>query len=226
MIAENLAEVRERVHQATLKSGRSPSDVHLLVVSKQVKTSQIQEALIAGATLFGENKIQDAVRKVDKMKSKEISWHFIGHLQKNKVKFLGKRFDLIHSIDSLELAQKIAKQCHSENQVQSVLLQVNVSGEEAKFGMSPIELEKQVDEFSHLSGIQIEGLMTMPPQSLDPEESRRHFAKLRELRDRLNTQKQLSLKELSMGMTNDFEVAIEEGATLVRVGSAIFGERK
>ena len=225
MIAENLAEVWERICQAIQKSGRDPDSVHLVAVSKQVGMAQIEEARIAGAVIFGENKIQDAVPKVDQMGSEGISWHFIGHLQKNKVKFLGEHFDLIHSVDSLELAEKIAAQCQTENRVQSVLLQVNVSGETAKFGMEPGELEKQMVAFSRLKGIRVEGLMTIPPYHPNPENSRRHFSRLRGFRDQCEKQNRLSLHELSMGMTNDFEVAVEEGATLVRVGTAIFGPR-
>jgi PLP dependent protein len=225
LIAENLVDVRERISQAIQKSKRNPDSVRLVAVSKQVGIAQIEEALNAGAAIFGENKIQDAVAKVDELGSKEISWHFIGHLQKNKVKFLDSRFDLIHSVDSLELAEKIAKHCQSENRVQSILLQVNVSGEAAKFGMEPGELENQLLAFSRLQGIRVEGLMTIPPLDPDPENSRRHFSRLRELRDQHEKQSGLSLQELSMGMTNDFDVAIEEGATLVRVGTAIFGPR-
>ena len=225
MIAENLAEVWERICQAIQKSGRDPDSAHLVAVSKQVGMAQIEEARIAGAVIFGENKIQDAVPKVDQMGSEGISWHFIGHLQKNKVKFLGEHFDLIHSVDSLELAEKIAAQCQTENRVQSVLLQVNVSGETAKFGMEPGELEKQMVAFSRLKGIRVEGLMTIPPYHPNPENSRRHFSRLRGFRDQCEKQNRLSLHKLSMGMTNDFEVAVEEGATLVRVGTAIFGPR-
>ncbi len=174
---------------------------------------------------FGENKIQEAIPKVEQMAAEGIAWHFIGHLQKNKVKFLDGRFDLIHSVDSLELAEKIAQQCRAENRVQSVLLQVNVAGEAAKFGMAPGELEKQMIAFSRLRGIRIEGLMTIPPYHPDPENSRQHFSRLREFRDRCEKQNRHSLRELSMGMTNDFEIAVEEGATLVRVGTAIFGSR-
>ena len=146
-------------------------------------------------------------------------------MQKNKIKFLDERFDLIHSVDSFELAEKIAKHYHSENRVQRILLQVNVSGEAAKFGMEPKELEKQMAEFFQLQGIQVEGLMTIPPFDSDPENSRRHFSRLRELREQYEKQNGLPLNELSMGMSNDFEVAVEEGATLVRVGTAIFGPR-
>ena len=225
MIAENLVEVRERISRAIQNSGREPDSVRLITVSKQISVDRIEEARAAGAVVFGENKIQEAIPKIEQMRAEGIFWHFIGHLQKNKIKFLDERFDLIHSVDSFELAEKIAKHYHSENQVQRILLQVNVSGEAAKFGMEPKELEKQMAKFFQLQGIQVEGLMTIPPFDSDPENSRRHFSRLRELREQYEKQNGLPLNELSMGMSNDFEVAVEEGATLVRVGTAIFGPR-
>ena len=225
MIAENLVEVRERISRAIQKSGREPDSVRLITVSKQISVDRIEEARAAGAVVFGENKIQEAIPKIEQVGAEGISWHFIGHLQKNKIKFLDERFDLIHSVDSFEVAEKIAKHYHSENRVQRILLQVNVSGEAAKFGMEPKELEKQMAEFFQLQGIQVEGLMTIPPFDSDPENSRRHFSRLRELREQYEKQNGLPLNQLSMGMSNDFEVAIEEGATLVRVGTAIFGPR-
>ena len=225
MIAENLVEVRERISRAIQKSGREPDSARLITVSKQISVDRIEEARAAGAVVFGENKIQEAIPKIEQMGAEGIFWHFIGHLQKNKIKFLDERFDLIHSVDSFELAEKIAKHYHSENRVQRILLQVNVSGEAAKFGMEPKELEKKMAEFFQLQGIQVEGLMTIPPFDSDPENSRRHFSRLRELREQYEKQNGLPLNELSMGMSNDFEVAVEEGATLVRVGTAIFGTR-
>jgi pyridoxal phosphate enzyme (YggS family) len=225
MIAENLVEVRERISRAIQKSGREPDSARLITVSKQISVDRIEEARAAGAVVFGENKIQEAIPKIEQMGAEGIFWHFIGHLQKNKIKFLDERFDLIHSVDSFELAEKIAKHYHSENRVQRILLQVNVSGEAAKFGMEPKELEKQMAEFFQLQGIQVEGLMTIPPFDSDPENSRRHFSRLRELREQYEKQNGLPLNQLSMGMSNDFEVAVEEGATLVRVGTAIFGPR-
>ena len=225
MIAENLVEVRERISRAIQKSGREPDSVRLITVSKQISVDRIEEARVAGAVVFGENKIQEAIPKIEQMGAEGIFWHFIGHLQKNKIKFLDERFDLIHSVDSFELAEKIAKHYHSENRVQRILLQVNVSGEAAKFGMEPKELEIQMAEFFQLQGIQVEGLMTIPPFDSDPENSRRYFSRLRELREQYEKQNELPLNELSMGMSNDFEVAVEEGATLVRVGTAIFGPR-
>jgi pyridoxal phosphate enzyme (YggS family) len=226
MIAESLLEIYERIFQATQKSGRKPNSVRLITVSKQVSVDRIEEARVAGAVIFGENKIQEALPKIAQMGWKEISWHFIGHLQKNKIKFLDERFDLIHSVDSFKLAERIAEHCHSENRVQRILLQVNVSGEAAKFGMEPGELEKSIIGFSRLKGIQVEGMMTIPPFDSDPENSRRYFSRLRELRDKCEKQSGLPLHELSMGMSQDFQVAIEEGATLVRVGTAIFGSRQ
>ena len=225
MIAENLVEVRERISRAIQKSGREPDSARLITVSKQISVDRIEEARAAGAVVFGENKIQEAIPKIEQMGAEGIFWHFIGHLQKNKIKFLDECFDLIHSVDSFELAEKIAKHYHSENRVQRILLQVNVSGEAAKFGMEPKELEKQMAEFFQLQGIQVEGLMTIPPFDSDPENSRRYFSRLRELREQYEKQNELPLNELSMGMSNDFEVAVEEGATLVRVGTAIFGPR-
>jgi PLP dependent protein len=226
MIAENLAEVRERISRAIQKSGREPDSARLITVSKEISVDRIEEARAAGAVVFGENKVQEAIPKIEHIRAEGIFWHFIGHLQKNKVKFLDERFDLIHSVDSLELAEKISKHYHSGNRVQRILLQVNVSGEAAKFGMEPKELEKKMAEFSQLQGIKIEGLMTIPPFDPDPENSRRHFSRLREFREQYEKQNGLPLNELSMGMSHDFEVAVEEGATLVRLGAAIFGPRQ
>jgi PLP dependent protein len=226
IIKESLVEIWERISQAIQKSGRKPNSVSLITVSKQVSVERIEEARVAGAEIFGENKIQEAIPKIAQMGWNGISWHFIGHLQKNKVKFLDECFDLIHSVDSFELAKKIAAHCHSENRVQKILLQVNVSGEITKFGMEPGELEKSIIDFSQLKGVQVTGLMTIPPHYSDPENSRKHFSRLRELRDQCEKQSGLLLPELSMGMSQDFQVAIEEGATLVRLGTAIFGSRQ
>lgn len=228
MIADNLASVTHHIGEAARKSGKNPDSIRLIVVSKQVSSEKIVEAHQAGAKCFGENKVQEAVAKLDEVKIKDVSWHFIGHLQKNKIKYLGSRFDLVHSVDSLSLAEKISAHCESHNRTQAVLLQVNISGEEAKFGMTPSELEEQLPLFGELKGIRVQGLMTIPPQDSDAENSRKYFSALRELRDKcqaLNIQG-IELKELSMGMTNDYRVAVEEGATMVRVGTAIFGQRR
>ena len=227
MIADNLASVMHHIDEAARKAGRSPDSIRLISVSKQVSSGKIIEAYQAGSKCFGENKVQEAVSKIEEVKTQDISWHFIGHLQKNKIKYLDSRFELIHSIDSLSLAEKISTYCEGQNQRQAVLLQVNVSGEEAKFGMTPAELEVQLSSFGQLKGIQVQGLMTIPPQNSEAENSRQYFSALRVLRDKFQAMniEGVELKELSMGMTNDYLIAVEEGATLVRVGTAIFGQR-
>ena len=217
----------QHIDEAAQKAGRSPDSIRLISVSKQVSSGKIIEAYQAGSKCFGENKVQEAVSKIDEINAQDISWHFIGHLQKNKIKYLDSRFELIHSIDSLSLAKKISTYCEGQNQRQAVLLQVNVSGEEAKFGMTPAELEDQLSSFGQLKGIQVQGLMTIPPQNSEAENSRQYFSALRVLRDKFQAMniEGVELKELSMGMTNDYLIAVEEGATLVRVGTAIFGQR-
>jgi PLP dependent protein len=227
LIANNLASVMQHIDEAAQKAGRSPDSIRLISVSKQVSSGKIIEAYQAGSKCFGENKVQEAVSKINEINAQDISWHFIGHLQKNKIKYLDSRFELIHSIDSLSLAEKISTYCEGQNQRQAVLLQVNVSGEEAKFGMTPTELEDQLSSFGQLKGIQVQGLMTIPPQNSEAENSRQYFSALRVLRDKFQAMniEGVELKELSMGMTNDYLIAVEEGATLVRVGTAIFGQR-
>jgi hypothetical protein len=216
MIAENIKAVTQRITRSCEKCGRSASAVSLVCVTKEATVAQMKEALNAGATIFGENRVQDAVAKHRAIGDK-IAWHLIGHLQTNKVKDAVKIFDLIHSVDSLHLAQEIDKQAGSLDKVQDILIQVNTSGEESKFGVTPeaaIDLLKAIAIYPNIN---IKGLMTIAPEVEDPETVRPYFRSLRELRDKIN-----SSWFLSMGMTNDFEVAIEEGATLVRVGRAIF----
>ncbi len=227
MIADNLASVTHHIGEAARKAGRNPDSIRLIVVSKQVSSEKIIEAYQSGSKCFGENKVQEAVSKIDEVNAKDIGWHFIGHLQKNKIKYLDSRFELIHSVDSLSLAEKISAYCEGQNRQQAVLLQVNISGEEAKFGMKPSELEEQLQAFGQLQGIRVQGLMTIPPQDPDAENSRQYFSALREFRDKCQTMniEGIELNELSMGMTNDYSIAVEEGATLVRVGTAIFGQR-
>ena len=227
MIADNLASVTHHIGEAARKTGRDPDSIHLIVVSKQVSSEKIIEAYQAGSKYFGENKVQEAVSKIDEVNAQDVSWHFIGHLQKNKIRYLDSQFDLIHSVDSLALAEKISAYCEGQNRKQGVLLQVNVSGEEAKFGMTPSELEEQLPSFGQLQGILVQGLMTIPPQDSDAENSRQYFSALRELRDKYRAMniEGVELNELSMGMTNDYPIAVEEGATFVRVGTAIFGQR-
>jgi PLP dependent protein len=227
LIAHNLASVTHYIGEAARKAGRDPDSIRLIVVSKQVSSEKIIEAYQAGSKCFGENKVQEAVSKIDEVNAQDVSWHFIGHLQKNKIKYLDSQFNLIHSVDSLSLAEKISAYCEGQNRKQCILLQVNVSGEEAKFGMTPSELEDQLPSFGQLQGILVQGLMTIPPQDSDAENSRQYFSALRELRDKYRAMniEGVELNELSMGMTNDYPIAVEEGATFVRVGTAIFGQR-
>lgn len=212
---------------AALKSGRNLEDVRLVAVSKQVSEDTIREARKAGAVLFGENKFQEAQKKIAALGVEDFRWHFIGHLQKNKVKNIFGLFELIHSVDSIPLAELIHGGSLKHDRLTPILIQVNVSGEASKSGVSPERLEETLRETSKFSGVKVQGLMTIPPFDPDPEKSRKYFARLRELRDSMNNTgiENIELKELSMGMSNDFEIAIEEGATLVRVGTAIFGPR-
>jgi len=222
--------VKSRIAKAAEKAGRSPASVRLVAVSKTVSIEKIIEAREAGAELFGENRVQEALEKIDRLgllSQGGPKWHFIGHLQKNKVKQIVGRFGLIHSVDSTALAQVINEKSLAGNLITSVLIQVNVSGEASKSGMAPDELESALGALSKMPAVKVEGLMTIPPFAPDPEKSRGVFARLRELRDKMAElgMEGICMNELSMGMSNDFTVAIEEGATLVRVGSAIFGDR-
>ena len=227
MISENLEWVQSRIARAAGKAGRSPKSIRLVAVSKTVSVEKIIEARQAGVELFGENRVQEALEKIDRMGQDGPDWHFIGHLQKNKVRQIVGRFGLIHSVDSTALAQVISEKSLAGNLITPVLIQVNVSGEASKFGLASDELESALGALSKMPAVKVEGLMTIPRYDPDPEKSRTVFARLRELRDQMAGlgMEGICLKELSMGMSNDFTVAIEEGATLVRVGSAIFGDR-
>lgn len=223
-IRENLLRVKERIERAALKAGRDPNEVKLVAVSKTVEVARIRQAIEAGVTILGENYVQEAQKKIEEI-GKEVSWHFIGHLQSNKAKYAVRLFDLIHSVDSLSLAEELNRRAEREGRVIEVMIEVNLSGEATKFGTEEekaVELARNLQQLKNLSLI---GLMTMPPYFDDPEQSRPYFARLRALRERM-AKEGIVLKELSMGMSNDFEVAIEEGATYVRVGTAIFGPRR
>ncbi len=225
-IKDNLARVQERIATAARRAGRAPEAVRLVAVSKTVEPERVRQALAAGARILGENYIQEAQKKIE-ASGAGISWHFIGHLQKNKAKYAVRLFDLIHSVDNLALAEELNRAAGKEGKIQDILLQADLSGEETKFGVAEGEIVKMTEQISDLKNIALKGLMTMPPFSDDPEDSRPYFQKLRSLRDRLWQMKipGVSMDELSMGMSGDFEVAIEEGATLVRIGTAIFGPR-
>ena len=213
--------------QAARKSGREPDAVRLVAVTKTVPVERLIEAGKLDGCVFGENKVQEAREKIQTLGTESYHWHFIGHLQRNKVKYIPGLFEMIHSVDNSELAEDIHRYSLQADLVTPVLIQVNVSGETSKSGVKPENLEELLDMMVSLSGISVQGLMTIPPFDPDPEKSRKHFAALRKLRDRMRSVniENISMDELSMGMSNDFEVAIEEGATWVRVGTAIFGAR-
>ncbi|MFC1998027.1 YggS family pyridoxal phosphate-dependent enzyme [Chloroflexota bacterium] len=215
-IAQNLKAVEQRVAMACERAGRSPDEVTIIAVSKTKPAEVVEAAFEAGSTNFGENRVQEAEEKIAKLSHINPTWHLIGHLQTNKVKIAVQLFDIIHSVDSVKLAGVISAQADKEIEV---LLQVNVAQEESKGGFTVAELPQALETISKLPNIKVQGLMTIAPWVNDTEEVRPVFKRLKELDD------SLGLKHLSMGMTDDYEVAIEEGATMVRIGRAIFGAR-
>ena len=224
-IAENLERVRKQIASAAAKSGRSPDEVELVAITKTHPAEKVREAIEAGQSLFAESRVQEARAKIPELPS-NVRWHFVGHLQKNKVRQALPLFEMIHSVDSLALAQDINRIAEEEGLHPRILLEVNVAGEGKKFGFSPGKLRDQMEDLLALSRLSILGLMTIPPLAKESEASRKYFVQLRELRDRLQTEFRVDFTQLSMGMTQDFPIAVEEGATLVRVGTAIFGERR
>jgi len=223
-IAENHDRVRERIAHAASKDGRSTNDVELVVITKTHPVEKVREAIDAGQTLFGESRVQEARAKIPELPS-NVRWHFVGHLQKNKVRHALPLFEMIHSVDSLALAQDMNRIAQEEGLHPRLLLEVNVAGEWSKFGFAPDKLREQMEALLALPRLSILGLMTIPPLAEEAEASREYFVQLREVRDHLQTEFRVDLAHLSMGMTQDFPIAVEEGATLVRVGTAIFGER-
>jgi len=224
-ISDRLAAVRATVAEAAARSGRAPGDVDLVAVSKTHPPEAISEAIEAGQVLFGESRVQEARAKIPLLPGR-ARWHFIGHLQRNKIRHaLGLGFELLHGIDSLEIARDVDRIAAEAGAFPKVLLEVNVAGESTKFGFRPAKLREQIEELLALERLQIEGLMTIAPLAPAAEASRPHFVALRELRDALQTEFRVPLPRLSMGMSGDYVIGIEEGATLVRVGTAIFGTR-
>ena len=223
-VAENLERVRERIMQAAVKVGRSTSDIKLVAITKTHPAEKVREALSTGHTLFGESRVQEARAKIPELPS-NLRWHFVGHLQKNKIRHALPLFELFHGVDSLTLAQEMNRIAADEGAHPSVLLEVNVAEEGSKFGFKDETLRAEMESLLALPRLSIEGLMCIPPLADEPEASRTFFVRLRELRDSLEKEFDLRLPCLSMGMTQDFWIAVEEGATLVRVGTAIFGER-
>lgn len=225
-VADNLKQVQDRIALAARRANRDPSSVRLVVVTKTVDADRIREAVSAGATILGENRVQEAREKIELL-GPCASWHLIGRLQSNKAKYAVRLFDLIHSVDNIELARELDKQAAKIGKRQEILIEVSIAGEAAKAGVPFAAAAGLVREAATLDHLCIRGLMAMPPYSEDAEASRPYFRKLWELRDALVQEHRanLSLPELSMGMSGDFEVAVEEGATLVRVGTAVFGGR-
>jgi len=223
-IADRLASIQGRLAAAATAAGRDPGSVALIAVSKTHPVESVREAFEAGQTIFGENRVQELLAKAPLLPAK-IRWHLIGHLQKNKIRKVLPLAELIHGVDSLDLARDIDRIAAELGLFPRILLEVNVSGEESKLGFNPGVLRTQVDELLGLPRVQVEGLMTIAPYVENPEEVRHVFRNLRTLRDELATRSGTPLSTLSMGMSGDFEVAIAEGATLVRVGTSIFGSR-
>ena len=223
-VAENLERVRGQITQAAAKAGRSANDVELVAITKTHPAEKVREAVDAGHTLFGESRVQEARAKIPELPS-NLRWHFVGHLQKNKIRHALPLFELFHGVDSLALAQEINRIAAEEGGHPRVLLEVNVAEEGSKFGFKTQSLRAEMESLLTIPRLSIEGLMCIPPLADEAEASRKYFVQSRELRDSLEKEFDLTLPHLSMGMTNDFPVAVEEGATLVRVGTAIFGER-
>jgi hypothetical protein len=221
-IQERFSGVRDRIAKAARHAGRNPGEVELVAVSKKQSAELIREAVDAGQLLFGENRVQEAMVKIPSLPG-SLRWHLVGHLQSNKIRKALPLFELIHSVDSAELAGEIDRIAGDMGLFPRVLLEVNVSGEGSKHGFRPEQLERDLETLLALPRLQVEGFMTMAPLAPEAEAARPFFARLRELRDRMAARAGIPFGILSMGMSGDFEVAVEEGATLVRVGSAIFG---
>src|SRR5438309_5683812 len=224
-IEANLNHVKNEIAQAAQASGRNATDIELVAVTKTHPAEIVREAVDAGHLVFGESKVQEARAKIPLLSS-HLCWHFIGHLQKNKIRHALPLFEMIHSVDSLDLAQAIDRIAQEDGLHPRILLEVNVAGEGSKFGFKASTLRAELESLLMLPRLSIEGLMCIPPLAEEAETSRTYFVELRELRDALEQEFQMKLPYLSMGMTNDYRVAVEEGATLVRVGTAIFGERR
>ena len=227
MLKENLEQVEQNIERACKKAGRARSEVTLIAVSKTKPVEMIQEIYDAGCRDFGENKVQELCEKIEQLPN-DIKWHMIGHLQRNKVKYIiDNHVSLIHSVDSYRLAEEINIQAKKKNVIIPILVEVNIAMEESKFGISPEDAIALVEQIAELKNVKIEGLMTIAPYVVDAEENRLYFRKIKQLSVDIGNKNidNVSMKILSMGMTGDYMVAIEEGATMVRVGTGIFGER-
>ncbi|MCJ7540133.1 MAG: YggS family pyridoxal phosphate-dependent enzyme [Desulfobacterales bacterium] len=226
-LKKRLENVKDRINKAALKCSRDPESILLVAVSKTIPANSVREAIEAGVTTLGESYVQEARNKFNVLGRYPVSWHFIGHLQSNKAKYAVRLFDLIHSVDTLKLAGELNKQAKKVNKIQDVLIQINISKEPSKSGSDIENARKLIKDIVLFENLSVKGLMAMPPFFNNPEKARPYFIALRNLRDQIQKAfPGVILNELSMGMTGDFEVAIEEGATLVRIGTAIFGERR
>ena len=227
-IADALKLVHKNIMQSASKAGRKPDLIKLIAVSKTVDIQSIKEAIMAGAVILGENRVQEAREKISELKAQlpdiNVQWHMVGSLQKNKAKAAVQLFDLIHSVDSASLADELNRHAVQMNKIQRVLAQVKLSDESTKHGIDEHKIMDLVDKIMELESLALEGLMTIPPFFKNPEEGRPYFRRLRDIADKA-IKKKYPLKELSMGMSNDYSVAVEEGATMVRIGTFIFGER-
>lgn len=223
-IAERLDGIRQRIDAACGRAGRDPAEVSILAVSKTFGPDEVREAADCGLTVFGESRVQEARQKIPLCPG-HLQWHLVGHLQRNKVKDAAPLFNMIHSVDTWKLLETIQGACQALGRVMPVCLEVNVSGERSKYGLSPEEAPAVLERCGSLVNVEVAGLMTMPPFTEDPQEARPFFRRLRELRDEWRGRYGLPLREMSLGMSHDFEVAVEEGATWVRVGTLLFGDR-
>jgi pyridoxal phosphate enzyme (YggS family) len=225
-VADNLNAVKERIAKAAARVGRDATSITLVAVTKTVPVARIREAIAAGQRVFGENRVQEAQAKVLEL-GHDVQWHLIGHLQRNKVKAACGLFDWIHSVDSLPLAQDIDRRAAQRGLTMPILVQVNIGDESTKSGVAPAQALSLVQAVAQLAHVSVRGLMCIPPMVEDPDDARPYFAQLRQLAEQIAREQipGVAMRELSMGMSHDFEVAIEEGATMVRVGSAIFGPR-
>jgi len=223
-VKDNLETINKKIKETALKVNRDPQEIKLVAVTKTATLEQIKEAINEGVKIIGENKVQEAKKKYQVLTT-EVKWHLIGHLQTNKVKYAVEIFDLIHSVDSIKLAKEIDKRSVQFKKTIDVLIEVNISGEETKYGYNPEKIEVFLKEISEFSGIRVRGLMTIAPISKNKQEVRPYFRRLRELSERIRDKniKNIKMDYLSMGMTDDFEIAIEEGANMVRIGRGIFG---
>jgi pyridoxal phosphate enzyme (YggS family) len=225
-VEANIARVRNAIADAASRSGREASDVRLMAVTKTVDDERIMEAITAGVDIIGESYVQEAKRKIEKM-GRSLEWHMIGYLQSNKAKYAVRLFDMIHSVDRIDVARELDRRANAVGNVMKILIEVNSSGEETKSGVPYKDAMQLIRDVASLDNLSVQGLMTMPPWFDDPENARPYFVALRELRDRVIDENlnRIEMRELSMGMSGDYEVAVEEGATIVRVGRTIFGER-